>query len=283
MGYCPVGVPMFWQSAYDWLFGLANSNFSSALFGAGFGAWAASWIALHSERHKRLREEISGCNTALGLAASIIETVLNLRSQLVLPMADSYRSRFQDFVAATQRRVPPGGLNLITFMADLRVVHFPTMPVPELRGLLQSSSSNSAAARALISSLAQSVESLHTMVQMRNEIGHKFRALQDEEKADLYFGLRAREGFIDDRYPDAMLGMVDNSEDVAYFSELLMEVLMKHGEALAKDYGRRPPKLIKVDLSEARAAGRLADRSRYPSFERQFRNPGGDLRTRHIR
>jgi len=271
---------MSWLSAYDWLYNLLNSNFSSALFGAGFGAWAASWIAVRTERRKILREEIGLVNTAIGFAAGIVETTLIMRSQYVIPMGVAYLSRFHEFVAVERglRPLPAGGKN--TMMADMRFVHPPTMPIAELKALLQSPMSTSAYGRALVGCLAQSVEALLVMIHLRNAIVQTFPTMNDETKTNIYFGLRSIEGFIDERYPDCMEGMNSNSEDVAYFSELLIEILMAHGEKLAAQYGRDSPRIVTIDLSQARADGRLANRAQYPSFENQFRKPLGDLRKR---
>jgi hypothetical protein len=273
---------MTFQAIYDWFYNLVNSNFSSALFGAGFGAWSASWIAIRSERQKRLRDEIALCNSAIGLTAGILEVSLNMRSQFLLSMAQSYRERFEEFVAATLQPPPPNGVNIVHFRADLRIVNVPALPTAELKGMLESSASSSAYACSVVGSLARSAEALCTFVRMRSDVISHFPNLGHEEKADVYFGLRMPGGHIDDRYPDAMLGMIDCSQDVAYFSELLIEILMEHGEVLAKAYGRRPPRRTKIDLSEAREAGRLADRSKYPSFERQFRSSSGDMRSKRI-
>jgi hypothetical protein len=96
----------FWIAAAsiaNWIWGLLNSNFSTALAGAAAGALGAQLIAERAARKHRLLEEIRSTNAAINSAFHIMNVVCTTKAQLIGPMMEKYtaqRERHKAFVSA---------------------------------------------------------------------------------------------------------------------------------------------------------------------------------------
>jgi hypothetical protein len=256
------------------LWGLLNSNFSAALFGALAGALSAHFIAAKAERDRQLRAEIAGVNNALELTNSISNTFLGLKRQHVNPLLDAYRRSFGEYVAfmAQQHPPPPAPPAVLTILFDLRTLQVPLTPIAELRSTILSRSPNSSHAISLSVTLHQTISTLSEVIQKRNDMVLTLGTLPTEQRADICFGLRQSAGRIDETYPNLITGIWQHTDDAIYFSILLVDVLYAHGRALAKRYGRRAPRVLSVDRSRVPTC-LLPNSADYPDFEAQFRPP----------
>ena len=249
-----------------------DSNFSAALFGALAGALGAHFIAARSERRRRLLSEISGVNNAIELSNTIANTFLAIKRQHVKSLGETYARDFEKFAVflSLPRPPPPAPPALYVFVADFRTFPMPLTPVVELRETILNRIQTSVRAISISIPLHQCIDSFATVLGARVAVFQRIRALPDADKVAVYFGLRTSAGDIDETYPDLMLGLCNNVDDAIYFSILLEEILVAHGNTLAKRYGRASPKILKIDNSNV-PADLLPDRANYPDFERIFR------------
>jgi len=248
------------------LWQIANSNFSAALFGALAGALAAHVTATRTERKHQLLAEISGVNNAIALTNTITNSFLAIKRQHVIPLVARYSSHFLEFVRAEAA----GGAAGFKLIADFRTFPMPLTPIAELRETILTRVQSSTRAISISIPLHQCIDNIEAIIARRDEAIKTLQAYQTIQRIDAYFGLRDSAGNIDERYPDLLLGMLNNTDDIVYFSMLLSDILTQHGSVLVAKYGRRAPHIVKLDYSNV-ASDLLPDRTAYPDYEAHFR------------
>lgn len=218
------------------------------LLGAGFGAWAAGWIAKRSKQHDALTTEIRGTNLAMLLAQQAFNLALALKISAVKPLKDAYakaRREYED--TANGRRVSePQNLQKISPINP---------PVDELRtATLEKLTLEGPAIRAALA-VIETVHHLNRTLTMRNELVDTL--LHDQLPRGMafehiYFGIE-KDGHCHEGYSDAMRDMGRFTDDLLFFSYTLCQELDKHGVELRA----RSKKLIRGEVSILRF--RLAD------------------------
>lgn len=93
---------------------------------------------------------------------------------------------------------------------------------------------------ALISTIANSIETLRSSLDYRNSLIDKFKRLfptiPEKSRLDYYFGFPLPGDSVNQEYFDSMKGIYQYTDDVIFFSSLLCDDLKLHGEALRKSY-----------------------------------------------
>jgi len=74
-----------------------NSSFSTALFGAFAGALGAQYIAVRSERKKRILDEIRNTNAAISMAYTIMNIFINAKRQHIRTLKSNYEESHRAF------------------------------------------------------------------------------------------------------------------------------------------------------------------------------------------
>jgi len=114
-----------------------------------------------------------------------------------------------------------------------------------------------------IASLESAIETRDSVIQMiRRSPG-----MSEVEKANLYFGFPLPDGALSTEYADALKGISTYVDDVIFFSKLLCDDLLEHGQKnrgrFKELYREEPPEVNKVDLSPAEAKGLMPDEEQY--------------------
>jgi hypothetical protein len=245
-----------------------NSNFSAALFGALAGALGAHFIAARNEKKRLLISEIAGVNNAIELSNSITNTFFNVKLQHVRPLEETYKRDFTEFVRITTMPSPPPVYN---FIADFRVFPMPLTPIAELRETILSRIQSATRAISVSVPLHQSISTLTGVGQLRAAAIQALRQRSDADRVAAYFGLRESSGNFDESYPGLIFGLSSCTDDAIYFSMLLSELLIAHGKRLAKQYGRKAPRVVTFEYKDVEP-GLLPDRVNYIQYEKQFRS-----------
>ena len=73
---------------------------------------------------------------------------------------------------------------------------------------------------------------------------------------------------MDSSYPDSMESISSNLDNCIFFSKVLVEDLIEHGLKIAKEFGRKSPKIHRVDLTEAERSGLVPDSGLYDDWLR---------------
>src|SRR4029077_8944546 len=155
-----------------WLWKVANSNFLTALAGAGAGAYGAQWIAERSDRKRRTLEEIRSTNPAIMAAFGIANTYCALKNQHVRRLKETFDRQENDFHAAQQSRLQgrASRQNVFQFTADFQTLQAPATMTGVLQRLLFEKVSITGRALASLATLCQSVDALAEALERRNSI-----------------------------------------------------------------------------------------------------------------
>lgn len=232
---------------WDSLASFLNSNFTSSLSGALAGALAgalmAQRIAENSKQRDILLQEIRCTNAAIVSAFTICNAALTFKEQVVKDVYETYnkaKGELQDF---NRRRMEGRQLpdEIFIFEADFRVLHVPVVPVDVLQNQLYEKISTPIRPLAAIAALTGSLSSLTHMVNRRNLRIDDIRKMSKGEKNNLlalYFGVPYGDGHVDTGYSDAVEAIYQSTDDVIFFSELIMKDLIVYGELLLEKYRR---------------------------------------------
>ncbi|MES2291786.1 MAG: hypothetical protein V4527_00625 [Pseudomonadota bacterium] len=253
---------------WTWFVGFMNTNFSAALFGAFGGAWAAHAIAVRTERHNRLRQEIAGVNAAIALSNTISNVFITIKKHHVRDMMPLYKRGFDAFIAVLMN--PPDKPRLFEFINDFRELDVPYTAIVELRETLLNRVPSSGGALSIAIALQQCIESFENLLENRNRTIDRLRAMNEEDRVCAYFGVRNPRGHIDERYADQMTGLLSMVDSGIYFPMLLCEVLTAHGNKVAQQLGRGAPKVAKISYAPFEE-GLLPDPAEFPDYEDSFR------------
>jgi len=244
---------------FDWTITL--KDFFIAMAGALGGAYGAQVISGKAKANDDLIKEIRNTNAAIALAYTICNSVLSLKSQHVKRMKEEYELQRQTCLAALSLNQQGIELPVARFQADLQDLSFPYQPIDILQNLMFDSLSVRGRPLSLITTLAQTVESLKQVLDQRNQLAESYRKenLTPAEFNIQFFGLPYNGGHINMRYPSCIDAIYSYTNDAAFFSYLLSKDLVKHGGRLRRRYkikfGKGAPFIDKPDFSKAIANG----------------------------
>jgi hypothetical protein len=269
-GAC-IEVKALTSSGWDLLLTVANSNFFTALAGAGFGAYGAHFIAERATRYRRRRDEVRAVNAAIGLTFSITNTICTLKDQHVRRMKEAFDLARQEIVEGQQKRreglVPRN--EPLSFKADFETLTLPRIPIAALETYIVERISVSGRPQIVVSALYQALDALGQLIAQRNQLieDHQAKSPQDPSELVLsYFGFRGPEGRVDARYSGAMKGIYDLTDDCIFFSKLLSDDLQQHGQKLAKLFHFNQPKIQTNDFAGAVAKGLIPSSDHYKDW-----------------
>lgn len=259
-----------------------NSSFAIALVG-GFvgavgGALGAQHIAERAKQKSELSAELRSTNAAIVIAFAICNAGLALKKQHVLPMWELFqRERLALEAARTARAAVGGGSEEEhRVRADLRNFLPPTTAIEMLKTLVYEKISAYGRAVALLTVLDQSLVGLTKAIEKRSEWVQRFSSNEIGKDVFLayYFGMKLPSGDTNQEYPDLVFAITDYVDDIIFFSSLLCEDLMKHGEAvrmpLLKISKNGIPRVSQVDMSGPRANGLLPPQEKYSDWINAF-------------
>jgi hypothetical protein len=257
---------------------LLNSNFASALVGALAGAFAgalaAQRIGDRAKERQELRAEIRHTNAAIVVASSICSGGLALKNQVTRDIYETYtkcRTDFEEYLQGSRRAGQQPANGLYEFRADLRSLPMPLLPIDVLRELLYEKISATGRPLALVAALAGSISSLSEFIQNRHRLIEGFKQMPDDRRSRLlpalYFGLQYQEGHVSEEFRDTVEALHRFNDDIIFFSNLLCEDLMAHGDRVVERYRKvakvKEEVIHRVDYSDARKLGLMPDRTNY--------------------
>lgn len=263
---------------------IINGEFFAALFGAIAGAIVTFFVTSRHERIKAVRMELAACNAAIGLAATVTSTAINLKTQFIMGIRERYASQFAQI--APFLFAPPGTQVRINYTFDFLYIHPPFTLVDELRKVILEKVPSSTKAQMLVAQLEQVANAQRRSIEVRNAmiaaIRNKFDGprtnAQEEALAAWYFGLRDPLGHIDQSYPETLLAISTYTDAVIYFGMLLAEVLNLHGRDFRRRIKFNPPPVSQWEIDKEKIASLLPDLSDYKDYEKQYR--GARMRLR---
>jgi hypothetical protein len=242
----------------DSLVSLLESNFTTALAGAFFGAWAAQKSAEKDNQKRRIIDEIRGTNAAIMASFGIANAYLGLKKQHVRDLVLEYQKQVKDheaFVAAWQAKsIPPS--ESFHYEANFHIIYPVHTSIDTLQNILFEKLSASGHPIALVMALKQSIDNINSSLEARNAFIKECQsgARSDHEIACAYFGVMDQNRRVDGRYPSSLTGILGSTDECIFFSVQLCAALEKHAQELRDLLGKKTPKIVKIDFSKSKDA-----------------------------
>lgn len=242
-------------ASLGWLEKLTNSPLSSAviggMIGAGFGAWAAGWIAKRSKQHDSVNEEIRACNLAMLLAQQGFNLAVGLKIEAVKPITDSYNKARSEYIDPK--------VSTVSDTQNLQKISPINPPLDALRTVaLERLTLPGSATRAVLQ-VVESMNNLNRALTTRNELTDIFLHKQlppDMDFHHMYFGL-PKDGSCHAGYMDCMKSMTRYTDEALFFSMTLCKLLDEHGVQLREE--RKKLARGKVSINRFRLAASIPD------------------------
>jgi hypothetical protein len=263
-----------WQSVSSFL----NSNFTAALAGALAGALAAQKIGDRAKQQDRLVKEIRITNATITIAFTICNSGIALKKQFVKDIFETYTAKKAE-LEEFQRRSAAGQPSAIpfTFQADLRTLQMPAVPIDMLRTQVYESISATGRPLALVAALVGAVASLADTIHKRNSLIERFQregTTNRDQVTAFYFGLPYGSGHVSTEFCDLVEALHSLTDDVIFFSELLVKDLTAHGNCLLDQYKSisnvKKEKIFSVDFTDPFKQGLMPDEANYNDWLKGF-------------
>lgn len=261
-----------------------NSQFFTAIVGAllatMMGARAAESVASRKAEQKEMIKELRNINFSVTLAASITNSLIIFKKQIIAPLTSEYftgKNKFEiEYKEASSKR--PSQENAIRVQAHFQTIPKNLLPVVALETMMMEKISINTRAVATFVALQDAISNFEEAKLMRSDVINEFKAAGGYTPF-LYYGLpsRTERGIQrDSRYHDSMRGIKQYLDDGIFFGNLLSKDLEKYGEELGakykKLYNSAPPKMNKVNFDNAAFQGLLPFSEEYKSWLAGFRN-----------
>lgn len=256
-----------WSAANSAIFIAVIATLVAAFAATSVAQGLANWQA----RRKDLLAEIRGIKAAIGLAFNIADTYLTTKKQYVRDIVARYEGRCQEREAylcgVAEGRIAPSVP--FQYSIELRTILMPFSPIDHLQQVLTERISPDSQALNLLAPLAQSIRGLADALAQYNAWIDEFKRLPvdaDHQRSCLYFGTPISPGCIDDRYPNILKAISEQTDDCIAYAMLITDSLKQYGDRLADQLGPGAPEISVPDF--AMAGNLLPDMKCFPIWNR---------------
>lgn len=267
-------LPVIWL----WIKNFLSSDFLVALIASAAGAWAGAAVVqriIEKEKKKtELLAEIRGINAAISLTIVIVNSIINLKKQFVLPVSRIYElqrlGRQLHKLGIAMGAIPSTTQYVVEF--DMRTLPPINLPISALQSFIYEKTSLSGRILNLFSVLDQTCQGLDISIQRRNELIEGYKAGNPVITPYLYFGL-AFGSVKNEDYPSTLWAIHDQTDHILYFANKLCLELTKHGDAQANIFNklyRDAPlinRLVKLHTEDQKL---IPSAYNYPDWEKMF-------------
>ncbi len=281
----PCSLPS-WLS-WDSLGVVFNSAFMTSLVGALAGAFAgaraAQRIAERTKESDNLLGQLRATNAAMTVAYTICNSFIQLKKQHIQALHAGFNTQLAALQEFHRKRnakeIPPE--QPFEFLADLRSVQLPLMPIEVLQRLVFDKLSVAGRPLALAATIAGTIDTVKALMEKRAELITQFRAIPPGGQAmtvALYFGLPYGDGRVSTEYKDTLEGLFNQVDNGIFFSELLCKDLKAFGDETLGKYKKLSKKtterVTEIDFDLAKKEGLMPDESQFTDWLRGFVKAG---------
>lgn len=273
----------FLGTSFDYVWRFANSSFFvaliSTLFAAFAGAFGAQVIIEKAKNKEILLKEIRNTNAAIMVAFGICNSFLSLKKQHIKSLKETFdqqKKALDDFKIG-RRNGTVDKDQAFEFQADFPTITPLLIPTDVLQSIVFENISLNGRPLSLATTLTQTAYSVNDSLQKRNQLIDEYRAkspLPDNILVPIYFGLPDGNGHIDNSYPATIDAIYSQTDDCIFFSNLLSQDLVQHGEEIRKGYikkfGKTVPTINKPDFTKAEQSGLMPDAKNYVDWIDMF-------------
>lgn len=200
----------------------------------------------------------------------ICNSYLALKDQQVRDLYNSFCEKHDEY-----QKIRSGQLKAqyFEFKADMRRVIPPKIPLDLLNGQVYKNMNLNGRPVSSTAQIDNTIASLDCAIETRDSVIQMIRMspeMSEADKANLYFGFPLPDGSLSTEYADALKGISNYVDDIIFFSKLLCDDLVDHGqktrESFKKRYREEAPEVNKVDLSPAKERGLMPDEGQYADW-----------------
>ena len=270
----------FFESTWSF----ANSNFFIAListfFAAFFGAFGAQRIIEKAKNKDTLLKEMHNANAAIMVAFGICNSFLGLKKQHIKSLKETFDQAKKDleYFRNKQNKMPDRIGEVFEFQTDFQTITPLLTPTDVLQTLVFEKMSLKGRPLSLTITLTQTIYSLNDSLQNRNQLIDDYRVnspIDENVLALIYFGLPNEKGHIYKNYPDTVDAIYTQTDNCIFFSNLLWQDLVAHGEYIQKkfikEFGKKnAPIISKPDFTKAEQDGLMPDSKNYADWTNMF-------------
>ncbi len=261
---CPKELTTFLITFFIYIWEFVNQNLFTSAIGAFAGAYGGYFIVKKTKYKEDLLAEIRNTNTAIDCAFHICNALIGFKKQHAKPIKENLNCQINEFQDYKNGKKPflfkP---NFLTFQTLI-------MPLDLLQKQVFEKISLNGRPINLTTTLIQVIHSLNDLINERNKLIEETHHIPDEIKKRLFLGLTDGEGHTDNRYPSLVEAIYSLTDDGIFFSNLLCKDLNEHGEHLKMEYGRKSPRIHKIDFTKAVDEGLMPNPKEYSDWENMF-------------
>lgn len=255
-----------------------NSVFFTAiagsLAGAFAGAYGAQRIAEKAKYRDQLLKEMRGTNTAIMLAFGICNSLLSIKKQHIRSLKENFDVQKTALIEHKHKR-ESGFISKdqeFHYNADFQTLSLPPLPVDILQTQVFEKLLLVGRPISLTTTLMQTVHSLSASLVMRNQQIEGYKAKNGASVAE-YFGLPLA-GQVNEIYPSLINAIYEQTDDGIFFSKLLCQDLIEHGNNIVdifkKNFKKGAPTINKTDFSKAEKLGLMPNTDKYVDWFKMF-------------
>lgn len=274
----PICITAHWLEIKEFFNSVFFTAIAGSFAGALAGAYGAQRIAEKAKYRDQLIKEIRGTNTAIMLAFGICNSLLSMKKQHVKSLKEDFDTQKTALLDYKHKRE----LGLISkdqefyYKADFQTLSLPPLPTDILQTQVFEKLSLVGRPISLTTTLSQTVHSLSSSLAMRNQQIETYKANKGASPAE-YFGLPL-DGQINEIYPSLINAIYQQTEDGIFFSHLLCQDMIEHGNKIVElfnnNFKKGAPTISKTDFSKAEKLGLMPNADNYADWFTVFaQNP----------
>ena len=192
---------------------LANSAFASslvaALSGALLGALAAQYIAKWEKYRNENLMEVRNVNVAISISASILNSLLALKGDVINPLSEKYKSMREKYIKIINGEVDDLDLSHpnMTYEITLEPIFLVTNGISHVQDIVFRRLNVDGRCVLLISALSEVLEVLHGTISLHNNLVEKIKTNDlpgEMSRESYYFGVRNKEGILHNECHDVV-------------------------------------------------------------------------------
>lgn len=224
-----------------------NSNlvtaFVGSLVGAGAGAWAGAYAAQKIAEKTKLRDElqnqIRNSNAAISLSFFICSVCIALKEQHTVQIKSELDKNKERWEQREAQRMAGRLIGTFSLPVEFKTVTPITVPIETLEKLVFDKISLQHRPLALFGILAQTINSLNTLIIERTKIIEEFKASghhSGRQLVEFYLGIPTATGVRDERYASSVQGLYRYADDCIFFSKQLAEDIYSYSQRQLEIY-----------------------------------------------
>lgn len=264
-----------WEDVKAFFNSVFFTAIAGSLAGAFAGAYGAQRIAEKGKNRDELLKEIRNTNAAIMVVFGVCNSLLSVKKQHVKSLKETFESQKAALLDFQNKR-QLGQISRekkFEFKADLQTLSLPKLPIDILQTQVFEKLSLMGRPLGLATTLSQTVHSLSTSLEKRNQLIESYKLVNPPFSAALYFGLE-NDGQINQDYPSVIDAIYNQTDDGIFFSQLLCKDLVEHGDQIAakfkKKYGKGAPTISHPDFAKAEELGLLPEEKNYSDWLTMF-------------